>query len=72
MPRSCILHAARDKCTYPVLFVVRCKRDNNVRYARNQLTFDVHGDPLADRGRHAIGRDAEVSAHFAARDPRQV
>lgn len=48
------------------------KRDNNVRYACNKLTFDIHGDSLADRGRHTIGRDAEISAHFAACDPRQV
>lgn len=41
-------------------------------HACNKLTFDIQGDPLADRGRHAIGRDAEISAHFVARDPRQA
>lgn len=43
-----------------------------MRWQTNSLTFDIHGDPLADRRRHTIGRDAEISAHFVARDPRQV
>ena len=46
--------------------------DNNVRNACYKLTFDIDGDPFADRGRHTIGRDAEISTHFAACDPRQV
>lgn len=41
-------------------------------YPWNPLTFDVHGDPLADCWRDSIGRDAEIRAHFIARDPRQV
>jgi len=58
--------------SYAHLIFVTYKRDNNVRYACNELTFDIHGDSLADRGRYTIGRDAEISAHFAACDPRQV
>lgn len=52
--------------------VIRVMLAENGGFSFRVLTLDVQDDPFADRGRHAVGRNAQIRSHVGPADTVQV